>query len=267
VKKETDRSQVQHYYQTSDDELAQRYIKDEPFLSRAYCEAALKHRYSLYPFIPECVQFDAWAGKRVLEVGCGQGADLSRFASTGAQVFGVDLTSKHCQITRDFIAAMDGRAHIAQSNAVRLPFADASFDLVYSFGVLLLVEDLDAAVAEIHRVLRPGGTVIVMFYNRQSLHYFVKTLAYYGIVCDLERLLGPRYLVDWFTDGFGYPRTYHQTPDSLRKAFDRFTVTRLAVRNLSPEQIPLFPFDEYPPEFWSWVESRLGFYLMLEGRK
>jgi SAM-dependent methyltransferase len=267
VKKDTDSSHARQYYQDSDQELAQRYIKGKTFLSREYCDAALAHRYELYPFIHELVPFDAWAGKRVLEVGCGQGADLSEFARAGAHVFGVDLTPKHCRITRDFVAAMDGRAAVTQGNAVRLPFGDASFDLVYSFGVLLLVADLDAAVAEIHRVLKPGGTVIAMFYNRQSLHYYLKTLYYYGIVCDLEDLLGPRNLIDWFTDGFGYPRTYHQTPESLRQAFGRFTPERLVVRNLTEEQVPLCRFDDYPPEFWSWVESRLGFYLMFQGRK
>jgi ubiquinone/menaquinone biosynthesis C-methylase UbiE len=267
VKKDTDSSHARQYYQTSDQELAQRYVKGKTFLSREYCEAALEHRYALYPFVHELVPFDSWAGKRVLEVGCGQGADLWQFAKAGAQVYGVDLTAKHCQITRDFVGVMDGHARVTQGNAVRLPFRDASFDLVYSFGVLLLVEDLDAAVAEIHRVLKPGGTVITMFYNSQSLHYYVKTLAYYGIACDMEDLLGPRRLVDWFTDGFGYPRTYHQTPDSLRKAFDRFTIERIAVRNLTDDQIPLCHFDDYPPEFWSWVESRLGFYLMMQGRR
>ena len=84
VKKETDRSHAQHYYQTSDQELAQRYIKGKTFLSREYCEAALEHRYELYPFIHELVPFASWAGKRVLEVGCGQGADLSEFAAAGA---------------------------------------------------------------------------------------------------------------------------------------------------------------------------------------
>jgi hypothetical protein len=106
-----------------------------------------------------------------------------------------------------------------------------------------------------------------MFYNRQSLHYYIKTLYYYGIVCDLEQLLGPRRLVDWFTDGYGYPRTYPQTPDSLRDAFGRFTIDRLAVRNLTEDQLPLFPFSDYPPEFWTWLASRLGFYLMLTGIK
>jgi SAM-dependent methyltransferase len=262
----TVRDDVQRYYEESDDELARRYIKDEQFLSRAYCEAALAHRYGLYPFIEPFVDFKAWAGARVLEVGCGQGADLSRFASAKARVFGCDLTAKHCDISRQFVETMGGHADIVQASATDLPYPAHSFDLVYSFGVLLLVENLDQAIAEIHRVLKPGGTVITMFYNRQSLHYYVKTLYYYGIVCDLERLLGSRRLVDWFTDGFGYPRTYHQTPETVRVAFARFTIESLVVRNLTPDQIPLFPFDEYPKEFWTWLESRLGFYLMLRGR-
>lgn len=185
----------------------------------------------------------------------------------GADTFGVDLTPKHCEISRQFVTTMGASARITRGSAIELPYESNTFDLVYSFGVLLLVQDLDRAVAEIHRVLKPGGTVLVMFYNRQSLHYYLKTLYYYGVVCDLERLLGPRRLVDWFTDGFGYPRTYHQTPDSLRRAFGRFEIDSVTVRNLTPDQVPLVPFSEYPPEFWSWVESRLGFYLLLRGRK
>jgi ubiquinone/menaquinone biosynthesis C-methylase UbiE len=267
VKNENGASPVQQYYQQSDQELAQRYITDQAFLSREYCEAALEHRYALYPCIHEFAQFESWAGKRVLEVGCGQGADLSQFAQAGAIAYGCDLTEKHCQITRDFLAAMDSCARVTQANAERLPFPDASFDLVYSFGVLLLVPNLDAAIAEIHRVLKPGGTVVTMFYNRESVHYYVKTLCYYGVVCEMEQQLGPRRLVDWFTDGFGYPRTYHQTPDSLRAAFSRFTIDRLAARHLTPDQLPLFPFAEYPAEFWEWLASRLGFYLMLTAHK
>lgn len=156
---------------------------------------------------------------------------------------------------------------MTRGDARMQPYPDETFDLVYSFGVLLLVEELDRAVAEIHRVLKPGGTVMVMFYNRESLHYYLKTLYYYGVTCDLEALLGPRRLVDWFTDGYGYPRTYHQSPDSLRAAFARFSVESLTVRNLDRDQVPLVPFEDYPPEFWTWVESQLGFYLLLRAHK
>ena len=260
-------SDVQRYYQNSDDELAQRHIKDAPFLSPEYCTAALKHRYLLYPFIPEFAQFTAWRGKRVLEIGCGQGADLSQFALAGAETFGCDLTAKHCCISRDFVEALGGHAFVTQTDARALPYASSSFDLVYSFGVLLLVPELDRAVEEIHRVLRPGGRVAVMFYNRQSIHYVLKTRYYFGKVCDLEELLRPRRLIDWFTDGFGYPRTYHQTPDTLRRAFDRFEIDSLVVRNLTSDQLPLFPFDDYPAEFWNWLAGCLGFYLLLTARK
>ncbi len=258
---------VQGYYQHSDDELAQRYIKGEKFLSPEYCAAALSHRYGLYPFIPEFAQFERWAGKRVLEVGCGQGADLSQFALAGAETFGCDLTAKHCRISRDFVCAAGGHAAVVQADARALPYPSNAFDLVYSFGVLLLVPDLERAVAEIHRVLKPGGTVAVMFYNRQSIHYFLKTRYYFGIVCDLEEVLGPRTLIDWFTDGFGYPRVYHQTPDTLRRAFDRFQIDDVRVRNLTPDQLPQLRLDERPAEFWTWLASRLGFYLLLRGRK
>jgi SAM-dependent methyltransferase len=258
---------IRHYYESSDEELAQRYVKTEQFLSEEYCLAALRHRYELYPFLPEFVDFNRWAGKHVLEVGCGQGADLSQFALAGAIAHGCDLTAKHCEISRSFVSRVGGSAAVAQADARALPYASNSFDLVYSFGVLLLMEDLDSAVAEIHRVLKPGGSVIAMFYNRDSLHYYVKTLYYYGVVCDLEPLLGPRRLVDWFTDGYGYPRTFHQTPATLRAKFNRFTIDRLVVRNFTRDQLPLFPFDDYPAEFWQWLGTRLGFYIMLRAHK
>jgi SAM-dependent methyltransferase len=259
-------SDLQQYYGGSDNELAQRYVKDQSFLSPAYCAAALEHRYGLYPFIHEFAAFSSWKGKRVLEVGCGQGADLSQFAAAGAATFGCDLTFKHCDVSRRFVGVVGERASVLQASATRLPYQSESFDLVYSFGVLLLIEDVQAAVAEIHRVLRPGGRVIAMFYNRESLHYYVKTLYYYGVVCDLEALLGSRRLVDWFTDGYGYPRTFHQSPESLRELFRGFTIEKLAVRNFTPDQLPLLPVGDYPPAFWSWVASRLGFFLMITAR-
>src|SRR5260370_33622867 len=145
---------VRHYYESSNDELARRYIKDERFLSADYCKAALDHRYGLYPFIGEFVDFGAWAGRRVLEVGCGQGADLSQFALAGAETHGCDLTRKHCDISRAFVRTSGGRAPVLQAAPRALPYPANPLVLADPFGVLLLLDDLDAALAEIYRVLK-----------------------------------------------------------------------------------------------------------------
>jgi ubiquinone/menaquinone biosynthesis C-methylase UbiE len=258
---------VQNYYELSDNELARRYIKDQTFLSKEYCEAALNHRYKLYPFIRDFVNFEAWSGKKVLEIGCGQGADLYEFARWGADVYGFDLTYKHCLISREFVRCLGKEGSFIQGNARSLPFDSSSFDLVYSFGVLLLIRDLDVAIREIQRVLKPDGTVITMFYNRLSLHYYLKSLYYYGIVCDLEKLLGLRHLIDWFTDGYGYLRTYHQTPETLREVFKIFQIDEIVVRNFTPDQLPLLDDQSYPEDFWNWLASRVGFYLLLRAHK
>ena len=114
----------------------------------------------------------------------------------------------------------------------------------------------------------PDGSRVRRLYEPCTFYESFRALSDSPKMLDaMEQLLGPRRLVDWFTDGFGYPRTYHQTPDSLRGAFSRFTIDSLAVRHLTPDQLPLFPFEEYPPEFWEWMASRLGFYLMLKAHK
>jgi len=258
---------VSKYYELSENELARRYVKSIPFLSREYCQAALKHRYELYPFIHDFVDFKAWSGKKILEIGCGHGADLYEFAKNKAETFGCDLTAKHCKISEEFLQALNENAQIIQADVKSLPFSSNYFDLVYSFGVLLLVEDIHTAIQEIKRVLKPGGTLIAMFYNRQSFHYYLKTLLYYGIVCDLEDILGSRLLIDWFTDGYGYPRTYHQTPDTLRDLFKDFEISEIVVRNFTTDQLPLFNFSKYPSSFWTWLSSRVGFFLLLRAKK
>jgi len=122
---------------------------------------------------------------------------------------------------------MDGAVARHPRDAVRLPFRDASFDWWYSFGVLRC-RRARLSVAEIHRRAQAGGTVITMFYNRRACTNYLKTLYYYGIVLRSEELWAARNLTTGFTDGFGYPRTYHQHRTSSA-AFDRFTTERLLV--------------------------------------
>lgn len=114
------------------------------------------------------VDFDGYRGRRVLEVGCGAGVDLLRFARGGAVVTGVDTSGAAIDLARRNLAlhAVPGSLLVADGEA--LPFDDASFDLVYAHGVVQYAADDCALVSECRRVVRPQGTAIFQAYNRIS---------------------------------------------------------------------------------------------------
>ena len=151
----------------------QRFADDRDFFSR-YRE----YRYRTSWHIPAFASFAQARGKRVLEIGCGNGADGVMFASHGAHYTGVDLTPQAVDATRRHftVEKLDGQFRL--ENAERLSFADDSFDIVYSFGVLHHTKAPDRAVREAHRVLKPGGVALVMLYHRNSFNYYARILGY-----------------------------------------------------------------------------------------
>ncbi len=100
----------------------------------------------------------------VLDAGCGEGIDLSQHARRGSEVIGVELSNGGCAATLRRTAHMPS-AHVVQANLHRLPFADGTFALSYSFGVLHHVADPVAALREIARVTAPAGRVAVYLYE------------------------------------------------------------------------------------------------------
>ncbi|MGF1468195.1 MAG: class I SAM-dependent methyltransferase [Sandaracinaceae bacterium] len=111
------------------------------------------------------------AGARVLEAGCGTGLLLHRIALTAERAVGADLS-------RGMLARARARGlEVVEADLTRLPFADATFDTVCSFKVLAHVPDRRRALAELARVTRPGGHLVLEFYNRRSLRYLVRRVA------------------------------------------------------------------------------------------
>jgi ubiquinone/menaquinone biosynthesis C-methylase UbiE len=127
-----------------------------------------RRRYELEPFIPGFADFGRWDGKRVLEVGVGLGTDFVRFVRAGAEATGVDLTEASVQSVRERLALEALEADLRVADAESLPFADAEFDLVYSWGVLHHTPDTERALREVRRVLKPGGEARIMLYSRRS---------------------------------------------------------------------------------------------------
>jgi SAM-dependent methyltransferase len=114
------------------------------------------------------VDFNGYAGKRVLEVGCGAGTDLVRFARGGAIVAGVDLSSSAIALARRNFEQQGLTADLREADGEHLPFPDDSFDLVYAHGVLQYTANSRALAGECRRVLKPGGQAIFQVYNRIS---------------------------------------------------------------------------------------------------
>jgi SAM-dependent methyltransferase len=102
-------------------------------------------------------------GERVLDLGCGAGTDtLVAVQMVGAdgRVTGIDMTAAMLAKARSAAAEMGvTNVEFVEGEAERLPFADGSFDVVVSNGVIDLIPDKDAVFAELNRVLPPGGRI------------------------------------------------------------------------------------------------------------
>jgi SAM-dependent methyltransferase len=118
--------------------------------------------------LPRLVPFDQFRGRRVLEVGCGAGTDLVRFARHGAKVAGVDLAPSSIALAAKNFALERLPVQLAVADGEALPFGGQSFDLVYAHGVVQYTTDDRALVRECRRVLRPGGVAVFQVYNRIS---------------------------------------------------------------------------------------------------
>ncbi|HPL82739.1 MAG TPA: methyltransferase domain-containing protein [Candidatus Omnitrophota bacterium] len=152
-----------------------------------------KERYAKQDKIAAYASFGSYKGKRVLEIGCGIGSDGIQFARAGAFYTGVDVTEAAVAISRERFELFNQKGEFIKINAEKLPFADGSFDYVYSFGVIHHSPCPEKIVSEINRVLKPGGKITVMLYNRSSFYYLLEVSILRKLffsICDKKRLCG-----------------------------------------------------------------------------
>src|SRR6202140_3390104 len=166
----TIKKQVQKFWQSSP---CDSWFTNEPRGTLAFYRSLDEHRYKVHRRLQSAVGFEKTRGLRVLEIGCGCRSEAERFARAGAHYTAVDLTNAAVGITqrRFQLANLEGR--FVQGDAENLPFADGSFDLVYSHGVLHHTPDTPRTIREVHRVLAAGGRAVIMLYYRDSFNYHV----------------------------------------------------------------------------------------------
>lgn len=175
-------------------------------------------RYALEPYLRPFARFEDGRGLDVLEVGVGMGADHLEWARHGPRsLAGVDLTPHAVELTRARLALHDRHSRLVVTDAEWLPFRDASFDLVYSWGVIHHSPDTGAAVREIRRVLRPGGRARIMIYQHRSL---VGTMLWLRYALLLGRPW--RSLREVYARHLESPGTKAYTPGEARALFADF---------------------------------------------
>jgi SAM-dependent methyltransferase len=143
-------------------------ITSHPVGSLGFFADLDQYHFEKLHHLPRLIDFDGYLGRRVLEVGCGAGTDLVRFARGGADVTGVDLSSSAIALARENVAQQGLHADLREADGEHLPFADATFDLVYAHGVVQYTGSDRALVSECRRVLKGGGTAVFQVYNRVS---------------------------------------------------------------------------------------------------
>ncbi len=139
-------------------------------LERSMDRYAYKQRV-LERFAAQC------GGGKLLEIGSGLGLELARLAELGFDVTGADLAPNAVELCNRYLArrGLPGRALV--QNAESLEFADHSFDAVYSSGVIQHTPNIEKAIAEIRRVLKPGGRILIILYHRRSWFHLLQRLS------------------------------------------------------------------------------------------
>ncbi len=197
-------------------------------------------RYTLEPHIPRFARFERGRGKRLLEVGVGAGTDFVNWVRAGAVATGIDLTPQGIALTRERLEleGLEAELHVADAEA--LPFADASFDIVYSYGVLHHSPDTVRAIREVHRVLKPGGTALVMIYH---VHSWVG-LMLWGVHClgKGRPWRSPRWAMYHHLES---PGTKAYTLDEARDLFAAFSSVQVRAQLGHGDLLLMRPSEKY----------------------
>lgn len=195
--------------------------------SRSFYEEIEIDRYAYQGHILAILNKLNWKGKKVLEIGTGVGTDARLLISHGAEYHGINVDEGSCKLTRKALELFGVPGTLEAMSATAMRFPSATFDIVYTFGVLHHIPDVDKAISEIHRVLRPGGKLLFMVYNRSSLNYQIEIR--YLRRWALKLLLVPKMIALFSL--LGFPREKLMRHVELFKSFGNMSEGEWLSRN------------------------------------
>jgi len=229
--------------------------------SKEYFDQVEARKYFVEPHIPEFAQFRHWAGKRVLEIGCGIGTDAVNFARAGADYTAVEVSEVSLALTQKRFETFGLKGSFFNANAEELAsmVGRGGFDLVYSFGVIHHTPNQRAVVEQARHVIRPDGELRIMLYAQNS---------WKAVMIDA---------------GLDQPEAQAGCP--IATTYSREMIEALLAglfRVVSAEQAHIFPYriDKYiryeyelepwfaamPPDMFNALERRLGWHYLIVAR-
>lgn len=232
-----------------------------PLGTKEYFEEVEKKKYFVEPHIPSFAEFEKWKGKEVLEIGCGIGTDSINFARHGAKLTIIELSESSLNITKQRFQVFGLQATFIRANAEHLSFYvnKEHFDLVYSFGVIHHTPRPQAVIAEIDKVLKPGGELRLMLYSKYSTKNLMIhmgraqpeakrgcPLALALSKRDIKNLLSPLQIYEFRKD---HIFTY-KIPEYKQNLYVR-----------------RFPWNWMPTASIRWLEKRLGWHSLIKAKK
>jgi SAM-dependent methyltransferase len=230
---------------------------------------------AFYPYLLEYVNPARMAGRSVLEIGLGYGTLGQRIVAAGSDYHAVDLAEGPLYAMASRLHHAGSARKIVRATSAVLPFGSNSFDYVVSIGCLHHTGRLTQCVDEVRRVLKPGGTAIVMLYNQFSyrrwmrsplrtigafLHERVSTAAQQRAT-ERERRL---YDVDSAHEAA--PETVFVSERGIRRLFAEYSGLETRKANCD-DLVPLGRFLRLRERFLPIVGRRAGLDIYITARK
>jgi ubiquinone/menaquinone biosynthesis C-methylase UbiE len=246
----------------------------KPLGSREYFDEVETRKYLVEPHIPEFAEFSRWAGKKVLEVGCGIGTDTVMFARHGAQVTCMDLSEKSLEIAHQRVQlyglADNVRFYHGSAEMLSTIVPVEPYDLIYSFGVIHHTPHPDMVLHELRKYSARGTTVKIMVYHRHSWKVlWILLTSGKGRFWRLEDIVAQHSEAET-----GCPVTYTYTRREAAQWLERcgFRTRKLSVEHIFPYRIPDYVQYRYVREwYFRWMpaamfhslEKHFGWHLCL----
>lgn len=247
----------------------------KPIGTREYFDEVEARKHFVEPHIPAFAQFEQWAGKKVMEIGCGLGTAMINFARSGAQVTAIDLSDKSLELAKQRVDVYDVKDQVKfyAGNAEELDqFVPVEpYDLVYSFGVIHHTPHPERVIDQIRKYTKPGSTVKIMVYYRYSWKVLWILLTYgKGQFWKINELIAC-----YSEAQEGCPVTYVYSKQEARELLKGFDIVEMQPEHIFPYYIPDYKQYKYTKEWYfrwmpaplfRWLEKNFGWHLCITAK-